>query len=71
VIGEGNVTILRSFAQLYVDRLTVAVDVPDLEMNSFPYAQPTGIDRAQTNPVSLVAYTAQNPLHFRHTEHHG
>jgi hypothetical protein len=71
VIGEGNVTILRSFAQLYVHRLAVGVDVPDLEMNAFLYAQPTGIDRAQTNPVPLVAYTAQNPLHFCHAEHHG
>ena len=35
VIGEGYVTILGSFAQVYVDHLAVAIDVTDLEINSF------------------------------------
>ncbi len=71
MIGERDVTILLSFAQLHVDRFAFGVDILDLEMNTFPQPQSTGIDRTQANSVPLLSYAAQHPLYFCHAEYHG
>ena len=49
----------------------VAVDVAELQVDSFSQAQAARIDRAQADSIVRAMYASQDALHLVCAEHHG
>jgi len=66
---QGNIAVFSAFPMADVQQEAVAVDVGDLQVQSFLQAQPTSIDRVQAGSVVLAAYAPQDTAHFGYAEH--
>jgi len=67
--GQGHITVFPPFSMADVQQEAIAVDVGDLQVQSFLQTQPTGIDGAQADPIMHPADTSQNTAYFAYTEH--
>ena len=68
-LRQRHIAILAPFAVADVQQVTVTINVGDLQMQSLLQTQPTGVDRAEADAVTLAAYTCQDTAYFVHTEH--
>jgi hypothetical protein len=65
-----GIAILAPFPVADAQQVTVAINVGHLQMQPFLQTQPTGVDRAEVDPVTRATDTRQDTAHFVHAEHY-
>jgi hypothetical protein len=67
-LGERDVAVFVAFATLNVQLHAGTIDLGNLEIDSFPQAQATGVDQVQADPMMGQADQRQNALDLVHTQ---